>query len=74
MPLGPDPFAHGPSVYFFYAGARSLIVSHWSVEDEATAWLMMNTFHASSRDPNLSHAESLRQSILAMIDAARSDE
>ena len=58
---------------FFYAGARSLIVSHWSVSDEATARLMIGTFRASARDPKLSHAEALRQSILAMIDAAKSD-
>jgi len=31
------------------------------------------TFRASARDPKLSHAEALRQSILAMIDAAKSD-
>jgi hypothetical protein len=29
---------------------------------------------ASSSDPKLSHAEALRQSMLAMIDAARSDD
>jgi len=58
---------------FFYAGARSLIVSHWSVSDEATARLMIGTFRASASDPRLSHAEALRQSILAMIDAAKSD-
>jgi CHAT domain-containing protein len=58
---------------FFYAGARSLIVSHWAVSDEATARLMIGTFRASARDPKLSHAEALRLSILAMIDAAKSD-
>jgi tetratricopeptide (TPR) repeat protein len=58
---------------FFYAGARSLVVSHWSVSDEATARLMIGTFRASARDPKLSHAETLRQSMLAMIDAAQSD-
>jgi CHAT domain-containing protein len=58
---------------FFYAGARSLIVSHWSVDDEAAARLMVGTFRASSRDPNLSHAGALRQSMLAMIDAASTD-
>jgi CHAT domain-containing protein len=58
---------------FFYAGARSLIVSHWSVSDEATARLMIGTFRASARDPKFSHAEALRQSMLAMIDAAKSD-
>jgi CHAT domain-containing protein len=34
---------------------------------------MIGTFQASARDPKLSHAEALRQSILAMIDAAKSD-
>jgi CHAT domain-containing protein len=58
---------------FFYAGARSLIVSHWSVSDEATARLMIGTLRASARDPKLSHAEALRQSMLAMIDGAKSD-
>jgi CHAT domain-containing protein/Tfp pilus assembly protein PilF len=58
---------------FFYAGARSLIVSHWVVSDEATARLMIGTFRASARDPKLSHAEALRQSMLAMIDGAKSD-
>jgi CHAT domain-containing protein/Flp pilus assembly protein TadD len=58
---------------FFYAGARSLVVSHWEVDSEATVRLMVETFKESSRNPNLSHAEALRQSILAMLDAAKSD-
>jgi CHAT domain-containing protein len=58
---------------FFYAGARSLIVSHWGISDEAATKLMAGTFRAFSRDPKLSHAEALRQSMLAMIDEAKSD-
>jgi CHAT domain-containing protein len=43
------------------------------VDDVATAKLMVGTLRASARDPKLSHAEALRQSMLAMIDAAKTD-
>ena len=59
---------------FFYAGARSLVVSHWEVNSEATVQLMTGMFEASARDPKLSHAEALQQSILSMIDNAKSDD
>lgn len=52
---------------FFYAGARSLLVSHWIVDDEAAARLMVGTFRALSRDAKLSHAKALRQSMLATM-------
>src|SRR5262245_29504492 len=58
---------------FFYAGARSLVVSHWEVDSEATVQLMTGMFQASAHDPKLSHAETLQQSMLAMIDNATSD-
>jgi CHAT domain-containing protein/Tfp pilus assembly protein PilF len=58
---------------FFYAGARSLIVSHWEVDDQVTAQLMINAFQASAGDISLSHAEAMRQAMLAMIDNAKSD-
>jgi CHAT domain-containing protein len=59
---------------FFYAGARSLVVSHWEVDSESTVRLMIGTFQAAARDSKLSHAEALRQSILSMIDNAKSDD
>jgi CHAT domain-containing protein len=59
---------------FFYAGARSLLVSHWEVDDEATATLMTGIFLRMKNDPKLSHAEALRQSMLSMIKNAKSDE
>jgi CHAT domain-containing protein len=53
---------------FFYAGARSLIVSHWTVDSDSTVVLMDGLFDALKANPHLSHAEALRLSMLQMID------
>ena len=53
---------------FFYAGARSLIVSNWEVDSESTVALMTGLFDALRDYPHLSHAEALRLSLLQMID------
>jgi CHAT domain-containing protein len=50
---------------FFYAGARSLLVSHWYVEDNSTAELMKDTF--GNIKNNLNFSESLRKTKIAMI-------
>ena len=52
---------------FFYAGAKSLVVSHWEVDSEATVALMDGLFEALKANPHLSHAEALRMSTLRMI-------
>ena len=52
---------------FFYAGAKSLVVSHWEVDSEATVALMDGLFEALKANPRLSHAEALRMSMLRMI-------
>ena len=49
---------------FFYAGAKSLVVSHWEVDSEATVALMDGLFAALKANPHLSHAEALRLSML----------
>jgi len=36
---------------FFYAGARSILVSHWEVSDEATTALITGTFAGLDRTP-----------------------
>jgi CHAT domain-containing protein len=59
---------------FFYAGARSLLVSHWEVDDQVTAELMSKIFLFMRQNPKLSHGEALQQAILAVIDSARTDE
>jgi CHAT domain-containing protein/tetratricopeptide (TPR) repeat protein len=52
---------------FFYAGGRSLLVSHWAVDSDSTVLLMTGAFSAIAADPTLSHGEALRKSMLAMI-------
>ena len=60
---------------FFYAGARAMLVSHWSVDSAATVKLITHAVGATTRDKTLGRAEALRRAMLAMIDkgeAARS--
>jgi CHAT domain-containing protein len=44
---------------FFYAGARSLIVSNWAVDSKSAVALMTGAFAALAANPKLSHAEAL---------------
>jgi len=57
---------------FFYAGARALLVSHWSVDSEAATRLAISTFDRLKSDPKLGRAEALRQAMLAYLDDASS--
>lgn len=50
---------------FFYAGARSLLVSHWAVSSDATVALMTNMFE--ERAKGASKSEALRRSMLALM-------
>jgi CHAT domain-containing protein len=59
---------------FFYAGGRSLLVSNWEVDSTSAVPLMVGTFAALAADAKLSHAESLRKSMLHMIDSAQHPE
>ena len=59
---------------FFYAGARSLVVSHWDVLDDATALLMTDLFKGSIQNRSLSHAEALQQAQLNLLSHAKNDE
>jgi CHAT domain-containing protein/tetratricopeptide (TPR) repeat protein len=54
---------------FFYAGARSLLVSHWEVDSDATVKLVTGAFEALAREPGLSHADVLQRSMLALVKA-----
>lgn len=52
---------------FFYAGARALLVSHWSVESGAAVRLTTGTFDALRADPSIGRSEALRRVMIAMI-------
>jgi CHAT domain-containing protein len=53
---------------FFYAGARALLVSHWSVFSAAATQLTTKTFATLAADPRLGRAEAFRRSMLALIE------
>jgi CHAT domain-containing protein len=57
---------------FFYAGARALLVSHWSVDSEAATRLTTATFDRLKSDAKLGRAEALRQAMLAYLADATS--
>ena len=59
---------------FFYAGARSLIVSNWEVETRSAVALMVGTFAALAADPKLSHGEALQKAMLAVIENTQHSE
>lgn len=52
---------------FFYAGARTLLVSHWPVRDDAAARMTTGTLAALRADPALSKAEAFRRATLALM-------
>src|SRR5215831_9772001 len=53
---------------FFYAGARALLVSHWSVYSDSTVKLIADAMRRMAADKNIGRAQAMRQSMLAMID------
>jgi CHAT domain-containing protein len=53
---------------FFYAGARALLVSHWSVFSSAATQLTTKTFATLAAEPRLGRAQALRRSMLALIE------
>ena len=55
---------------FFYAGVRSLLVSHWPVELHAAVKLTTVSFRLLSGDPEIGRAEAFRRAMLSMLDNA----
>jgi CHAT domain-containing protein len=55
---------------FFFAGARALIVTHWSVNDQVAAYLVAGVLQRMHADPALGVAGALRAQQLGMLDQA----
>lgn len=52
---------------FFYAGSRSLLVTHWAVDSESAVTLTTETFKNYQSKPQEAKAESLRQAMLVVM-------
>ena len=53
---------------FFYAGARSLLVSHWAVDSDATVTLITSAFAAMAKEPGMTQGRALSSAMAALID------
>ena len=53
---------------FFYAGARSLLVSHWEVDSYAATMLTTGAFKELSAAPDIGPAKAVQRSQLALMD------
>jgi CHAT domain-containing protein len=58
----------GMAKAFFYAGARSLLVSHWSVDSDSAVKLITKALAIMAADRSVGRAEAVRRSMLAMIE------
>ena len=52
---------------FFFAGARSLVVSHWPVNSDATVILMTAAFDAGSKNSGIGRAKALQLAMLKLL-------
>jgi len=65
---GGDPLS-GLARGFFFAGARSLLVTHWAVESESAAELTVRTMQNYAVNARLTRAQALQQTALEFIAA-----
>jgi len=55
---------------FFFAGARNVLSTHWSVDDRATQELMVGFYGAVASDNEITIAEAMRKSQAALVEGA----
>jgi len=53
---------------FFYAGARSVLATHWPVETVSARQLVTHLFERYSKDGKLTRAQALRRAMVTLID------
>lgn len=53
---------------FFYAGARTLLASHWPVRSDAAVLLTTRAFDLLARQPDVGKAEAVRRAMVSLID------
>lgn len=58
---------------FFYAGAKSLLVSSWPVYSTAAVSITTNAFGAMKHDPGISRAEALTSAMRTLLSSADSE-
>ena len=54
---------------FFFAGAKSLLVTHWEVESESAAAITVRTMERYSANPRLNRATALQETAIELIEA-----
>jgi CHAT domain-containing protein len=59
---------------FFYAQARSLLVSHWAVNSDATVRLLIAAIREIVQDRSIGRAEALRRAMMGFMKAGQSYE
>jgi CHAT domain-containing protein/flagellar biosynthesis regulator FlbT len=59
---------------FFYAGARTLLVSHWHVREDATTRIATAIFQERAAEPTLSKAQALRKAELDLMTDTSDDD
>ncbi|SKB76656.1 CHAT domain-containing protein [Sphingopyxis flava] len=67
------PGLSGLARAFFFAGAESLLASHWPVRDDVAAVLTVRLFELMRADPSLSRAEALQRAEREIRNDPRAD-
>ena len=60
--------ASGLGSAFFYAGARALLVTNWSVDSQSARQLTSKLFRLRKENPALTRSEALRESMMDLVD------